>query len=75
MSVSVRREIQESTNRSALLTGAAAIFDFTGSLGPRREVSEDHQRAASDALARSWWAVGDALQSAMGRFELPRSTD
>lgn len=75
MSMSLRRGILGRSNRSALLTGAAAIFDFTGSLGPRRKMSENHQRAASDALARSWQAVGDALQSSMGQFELPQSTD
>lgn len=75
MSMPVRREMQRNSNRSALLTGAAAIFDFTGSLGPGHKTSEDHQRAASDALARSWQAVGDALQSAMGQHGLPQSAD
>ena len=75
MSLSVRRESQGNSNRSALLAGAASIFDFTGSLGPRRKMKVDHQGAASDALARSWQVVGDALQSAMTQHELPRSAE
>ena len=75
MSASDRSELRRNSNKSALLTGVATIFDFTGSLGPRRNSSEDHQQAANDALARSWQAVGDALQTAMGRYELPQSPD
>lgn len=53
---------------SPYVYGIASIFDFTGSLGPRYAPA-DPQKAASEIMARSWKAVGDALWVAIGHHQ------
>ena len=51
------------------LSGAALIFDFTGSFGWSR-VSTRRNVADGDALAGDWAVVGDDLRRAMGRHPI-----
>ena len=55
------------------LGGASVIFDFAGTLTWPR-VSTMKYRTDAEALAGDWYAVGDDLRSAMGRYPVPEGS-
>ncbi len=59
----------------SVLDGVAAIFDFTGSLGPRPRTSDNPAEADAEAIAAVWRAVGDDLRRAMDHHSRYRSAN
>ena len=54
------------------LVGASGIFDFFGNIA-WSQVSTMKNRTDAEALAGDWYAVGDDLRRAMGRYPIPEA--